>query len=149
MEKRFQLLSATNWLQGAVYNLKEDEEVICPVELASGTASERLAHENEALAQWGPDEGAQRFCDNISGEELPAEKVCEARREEIDFMLEWDVWEEVPIAKCWHTTGKAPSRGDGLRLIRATLNRPISGADTWPMLLPIISVTTSLRPCHP
>ena len=98
----------------AIYSLKE--EATCPVELASDTA-ERLAHDNEALARWGPDE--ERFWDNISGEELPAEKVREARREEIDFMLDWEVWEEVPIAKCWHTTGKPPPQWNiGLMLIR-------------------------------
>lgn len=51
------------------------------------------------------------FRDNLSGEALPAHLVRYARREEIDFMLEWQVWEEVPVARCWQATGKGPLAG--------------------------------------
>ena len=44
--------------------------------------------------------------DNLTGEILPPQMVRGARGEEIEFMLECEVWEEVPIAECRRKTGK-------------------------------------------
>ena len=55
----------------------------------------------------------QRFWDDVSGEELPEAEVREARKEELQFMNEWDggVWEVVPIEDCIRKTGKMPIGG--------------------------------------
>jgi len=49
--------------------------------------------------------------DNITGEILDPELVKKARMEEIEFMLDWQVWEEVPVEQCRQTTGKGPLGG--------------------------------------
>ena len=66
-----------------------------------------LMHESDALGKIGE----QQYFDNLSGTALPPRLVETARKEEIDFMVDWEVWEEVPVARCWHATGKGPLGG--------------------------------------
>merc|ERR1711994_768137 len=39
---------------------------------------------------------------------LPADKVREARYEEVDYMTNRGIWSEVSVQECWRKTGKAP-----------------------------------------
>jgi hypothetical protein len=87
-----------------VFSLQDNDEKI---ELAEDARQEELMHESEALSKVGQ---AQYF-DNLSGSALPPRLVEKARKEEIDFMVDWEVWEEVPVARCWQATGKGPLGG--------------------------------------
>jgi hypothetical protein len=71
---------------------------------------EELIHENEAMKKMGyqpystenkgskysfnPWVGLAPYFDNLTGSELPTNLVEKARKEEIDFMLDWQVWED-------------------------------------------------------
>ena len=46
--------------------------------------------------------------DDTTGEELDAEKVREARGDEIEEVHKHQVYRKVPIKECWDVTGKAP-----------------------------------------
>ena len=48
------------------------------------------------------------YRDNISGGILPTDLIQQARKEEIDFMLDWVVCEEVSVDECWRAIGKRP-----------------------------------------
>ena len=74
------------------------------IELAEDAKYEELEHETEALAKL-------KYYDNLSGAVLPPKLVSKARREEIDVMVDWKVWEEVPTSLCWQKTGKGPLGG--------------------------------------
>jgi hypothetical protein len=87
-----------------IFNLQDDKE---KVELAADARYEELMHESEALDKIGQ----EQYFDNLSGSALPPRLVEKARKEEIDFMLDWEVWEEVPVARCWQATGKGPLGG--------------------------------------
>jgi hypothetical protein len=87
-----------------IFNLQDDRE---KVELAPDACYEELMHESEALGKIGQ----EQYFDNLSGSALPPRLVEKARKEEIDFMLDWEVWEEVPVARCWQATGKGPLGG--------------------------------------
>ena len=71
--------------------------------------------ESEERAKWADswtpqenEEGSQEFWDEVSGEKLPAPLVHAARKEEIAFMQDWQVWEVVPIEQCNQRAGKKP-----------------------------------------
>ena len=46
--------------------------------------------------------------DELTGEELPAHLVHDAREEGCSFMEDWGVWEEVPVEVCWRRSGRRP-----------------------------------------
>ena len=48
------------------------------------------------------------FTDNISGANLPAEKVRAGRREEMGYTRQLEVFERVPITECWEKTQRPP-----------------------------------------
>jgi hypothetical protein len=48
------------------------------------------------------------FYDDMSGDYLPKELVVAARRLEMDFFWQKNVYDKVPIAEAWDRTGKAP-----------------------------------------
>lgn len=78
--------------------------------------------------------------DDVNGGDLPVELVKEARMEEVGFMVEKGIWEEVPVGECWRMTGKPPvsvrwvdTNKGGLEefLIRSRLvARDFKGGDT-------------------
>ena len=43
-----------------------------------------------------------------TGEQLPTKLVEASRGEELKFMQNWQVWDEVPITECLQRTGKRP-----------------------------------------
>ena len=88
---------------GALYDLSPDAEQIT----IDDVDPRGLKHEEEELSEHGEAWG-ESYQDNLSGEALPPHLVRAARREEIDFMLDWQVWEEVPLEECWRVTGKGP-----------------------------------------
>jgi len=96
----------------AIYNLQEDT---VKIEIDPEMEYEELEHEDAGMSQWGQQgveyATGEHFYDNISGEPLPPELVRKARQEEIDFMMDWQVWEEVPIDWCKKMTGKGPLGG--------------------------------------
>jgi hypothetical protein len=75
-----------------------------PAEVHCAEAQDRVKDEDAELAVWSVGE----TYDEITGATLPPDLVKKARAEEVDFMLEWGVWERVPVAECWRDTGKAP-----------------------------------------
>ena len=101
----------------AIYNLVPESEE--KLELTGEAENEKLEHEQDALKktvyqpypiQWEAT-GENQVYDELTGEPLPMNLVEKARKEEIDFMLDWRVWDEVPVAKAWQVTGKGPLGG--------------------------------------
>jgi hypothetical protein len=91
----------------AVYSLGRDsEQTIYGMgeEVAPDEEYTRVQDEQECLQK----HGSQRYWDAITNEELPASLTAEARAEELAFMNEWKVWDVVPVAECWKSTGKKP-----------------------------------------
>ena len=91
---------------GAIYSLDPEES---KVELDPDVTGEELCHEQAGLWEYGP--GGVAVYDELTGEELAPALVRAARKEEVDFMLDWDVWEEVPVEQCRKVTGKGPLGG--------------------------------------
>ena len=60
----------------------------------------------------------------ITGEPLPANLAKAARAEEIEFMLDWQVWEEVPVEQSYQVTGKKPHMGNGWMATREMPTSP-------------------------
>ena len=46
--------------------------------------------------------------DDVSGEPLDPAEVRRARKEEIRYFKEMNVYKKVPLAECWAKTGRAP-----------------------------------------
>jgi hypothetical protein len=59
------------------------------------------------LRQEGHDVG-KKYWDDLSGEELDPSLVMAARSEELKEFVKHNVYNKVPISKCWEATGKAP-----------------------------------------
>ena len=70
----------------------------------------RTGDEEENLARYQPTSHSG-FKDATTGEELPPHLTRAARREELAFMSDWKVWEEVSVQEWWNTTGKPPLGG--------------------------------------
>ena len=66
--------------------------------------------EQDAMKRFSENSGAE-FWDEISGKALPPKLVKTARREELEFMDLWQVWDEVQTSECWQRTGKPPLGG--------------------------------------
>ena len=60
-----------------------------------------------------PDRKPKSDCyqDDITGEYPPERETKEARREELTFNGDWQVWDIAPTAECHKRTGKAPIGG--------------------------------------
>jgi hypothetical protein len=113
--------SPKSWDSTAPAPAASSSEVHC--EAAQG----RTHDEDDEVAAWAATPAGETF-DEITGAVLPPKLVQQARAEEIKFMLDWGVWERVPIADCWRETGRAPigskwvdvNKGDAVRpLIRS------------------------------
>jgi hypothetical protein len=102
--------------QGAAEQLRRDDRAVLhalrcgrqpgapSVEVHCGEASGRVKDEEEELAAWP----AAVVYDEITGAALPPGLVRQARAEEVQFMLDWGVWERALVSDCWRETGKAP-----------------------------------------
>ena len=74
--------------------------------------ADAIDHYNEATWAWSQSRPPGVVVrDNLTGEVLPPRLVEEARREEIEFMENWEVWEDVPVEECMAKTGKRPIGG--------------------------------------
>ena len=69
-----------------------------------------LLHYGSMAAQWAPEEEG-KYWDANTGEPLPSALARAARREELDFMIGWGVWDEVPVEECRRVTNKNPLGG--------------------------------------
>ena len=49
-----------------------------------------------------------RFWDEVSGNQLNSEGVIAARLDEIKQLYSHNVYDKVPLAECWQSTGRAP-----------------------------------------
>jgi len=52
-----------------------------------------------------------RYIDDVTGSTLPRKETIAARKEEIEFLDDWHVWELAPIAEAHERTGKGPLGG--------------------------------------
>eukprot|EP00974_Lingulodinium_polyedra_P127028 11200568-Lingulodinium_polyedra.AAC.1 len=112
----------------ALYSLSPEEaEVELPVAVDPAVEEEaaRLTHEEQGLRNFAAESGERAvaqvaaisddsgrgYWDQLTGEPLPPALARAARMEEIGFMQDWKVWEEVPASLSWQVTGKAPLRG--------------------------------------
>ena len=50
----------------------------------------------------------QEAWDDVNGGELPMGEVKKTRGEEIGFMVDREIWSQVPIGMYWELTGKVP-----------------------------------------
>ena len=73
-------------------------------EVFPGPEQTRVGDEAEMLLEFGG--GA--YWDENTGEQLPSDLVEASRSEELKFMANWQVWDEVPTAECLQRTGKKP-----------------------------------------
>lgn len=89
------------------------------IELAADAQEEALQNEadamdhyNEATWAWSQSRPQGAIArDNLTGEVLPPRLVEEARREEITFIENWEVWEDVSTEECLQRTGRRPIGG--------------------------------------
>ncbi len=56
------------------------------------------------------DDGAQFLdaYDDVSGAPLDPKEVYRARKEEVKFIQDMNLYDKVPVEECWKNTGKAP-----------------------------------------
>eukprot|EP00435_Cladocopium_sp_Y103_P016599 s3099_g4.t1 len=64
------------------------------------------------------------FTDEVSGKPLEANRVREARMEEIDYANRYGVWVPVPIEEAWKETGKAPISSRWIDINKGDEERP-------------------------
>jgi hypothetical protein len=69
------------------------------------------------------DEEAEQIFDELTGKGLDVEEVRKARQEEIEFVKQLKVYEEVPIGECWANTGKAPIGTRWVDILKGNLTR--------------------------
>ncbi len=75
---------------------------------------ENIRCETENSARYSP----QRYWD-------AADLARAVRKEELDFMHDWEVWDVVPISESWAMTGKAPLQGKWVDVNKGGLERPV------------------------
>ena len=63
---------------------------------------------SEVQSVMSRDEGEQEAWDDVKGGELPIEEVRVARKAEVTYMDQREIWGFSPIRECWDETGKAP-----------------------------------------
>ena len=85
-------------------------------------AEERVIDEAAALEAFAP---PRRYRDAVTNEELPPGLTRAARKEELDFMKDWQVWETVPTAACWQATGRAPLQGKWVDVNKGDVANPV------------------------
>ena len=85
-------------------------------------AEERVIDEAAALEAFAP---PRRYWDAVTNEELPLGLTRAARKEELDFMKDWQVWETVPTAACWQATGRAPLQGKWVDVNKGDVANPV------------------------
>jgi hypothetical protein len=81
----------------------------------------RTKDEEAELAEWC----AGEVYDEVTGAPLPPALVQQARAEEIQFMLDWGVWERASIADCWAETGKAPIGSKWVDVNKGDATKPL------------------------
>jgi hypothetical protein len=91
------------------------------LEVHCGKAQGRTQDEEEELAAWA---GKETY-DEITGAVLPPALVQQARAEEIKFMLDWGVWERVPVTDCWRDTGRAPIGSKWVDVNKGDATKPL------------------------
>ena len=103
-----------------LHALRDCRNPRAPMEVHCEEAEGRVKDESEELALWSVGE----VYDEITGAELPAELVRQARAEEVKFMLDWGVWERAPISDCWKETGRAPIGSKWVDVNKGDATRP-------------------------
>ena len=81
---------------------------------------DRVGDEEVELRQWG----GQVYWDENSGEALPPNLTQAARREELTFMRDWSVWDEVLVSECVRVSGKQPLGGRWVDVNKGDRGRP-------------------------
>jgi hypothetical protein len=69
------------------------------------------------------DEEAERIFDELTGKELDSGEVRMARKDEIEFIRQLKVYEEVPEKDCWANTGRAPIGTRWVDILKGELTR--------------------------
>lgn len=82
----------------------------------------RVEDEREALDKYPHD--APDYWDANTGEELPKDLTAAARREELEFMRGWEVWDVVPVSECLQRTGKKPLGGKWVDVNKGDREKP-------------------------
>jgi len=67
--------------------------------------------EDVPKTEWLDEPKGGGYWDSVTGDRLPAEETKVARKDEVDCMNEWDVWDIVDERECWNKTGKGPISG--------------------------------------
>jgi hypothetical protein len=91
------------------------------------SAEERMKVEGEPPRVEDEPEAAdfREFWDEVTGEPLPAALVRASRAEELDFLKDWDVWEEVPVEECHRVTGRKPLGGRWVDVNKGDARAPV------------------------
>ena len=101
-----------------IYSLEAESEEV-HVDSSIEEAMDGVGDEEEYKKEY------QSFWDELTGEELPASLTRAARKEELDFMADWEVWEDVPVEECWRVTGKGPLGGKWVDVNKGDSSRPL------------------------
>ncbi len=114
---------------GAVYSMETErpeykERALHALAMTQKKQHEQTGEEQDELRDWDPQERnmyadmlgeveqeSNEYYDDITGEVLPKKETRAARREEVEFMRKWRVWDEVPTSQCWTRTGRRPLKG--------------------------------------
>ena len=96
------------------------EEISEQIELGEDDEFKKTVQENEGMELWAEEE----FFDNTTGAPLPVHLVKAAREEEIAFMEDWEVWDVVPVSRCWQSTGKGPLGGRWVDVNKGDTKKP-------------------------
>ena len=79
----------------------------------------RVEDETPAAADW------HEYWDELTGEHLPTGLVQASRAEELEFLREWEVWEEVPVEECHRVTGRKPLGGRWVDVNKGDARTPV------------------------
>ena len=99
-------------LKGIKAQMKEDGEIKDLGNLNVGAVpDEEPDCSEEYFEGWFPeqkDEEDRIYVDDITGVQLPTDKVLEARQEELQWIHRQKIYEKRTLDECWAVTGKAP-----------------------------------------
>lgn len=116
-----------------LYALGEIESNL-EVEVDASAEGTRVGDEEEVMrdtametADWARHAwtSTSEYWDANTGEPLPPDLARAARQEEIQFMLEWRVWDEATVAECRRRTGKGPLGGKWVDVNKGDSQNPL------------------------
>ena len=104
---------------------------------------------NDRWADWTEDEEVHHdnVYDDLTGKHLDGKEVRKARLNEIEALVNMQVWDIVPVSSCMSAPGRNPSTVDGLTSTRETITRRCIDPATSPKRSRSSMVGISAKAC--